>query len=111
MTLNGVMAVILRYFSELEYVPGVLCKNSRSLSHLLMSSCWSMHQITIEQIKDLQTQKQIGQHLPAAVIDDVADVWMEIPDLSARYSLAMTFRLKLVPRLSVVDEDQQAQTA
>jgi len=70
-----------------------------------------MHQITIEQIKDLQTQKQLCQHLPAAVIDDVADVWMEIPDLSARYSLATTFLLKLVPRLSVVHEDQQAQTA
>ena len=25
MTLNGVMAVILRYFSEFGYLPGVLC--------------------------------------------------------------------------------------
>ena len=33
------MAVILRYFSELGYLPGVLRKSSRSLSHLLMSSC------------------------------------------------------------------------
>ena len=39
MTLNGVMAVILRYFSEFTYLPGVLRKSSRSLSHLLMSSC------------------------------------------------------------------------
>ena len=39
MTLNGVMAVILRYFSEFGYLPGVLRKSSRSLSHLLMSSC------------------------------------------------------------------------
>ena len=39
MTLNGVMAVILHYFSEFEYLPGVLRKSSRSLSHLLMSSC------------------------------------------------------------------------
>ena len=39
MTLNGVMAVILRYFSEFGYTPAVLRKNSRSLSHLLMSSC------------------------------------------------------------------------
>ena len=38
MTLNGVMAVILRYFSEFGYLPGVLRKSSRSLSHLLMSS-------------------------------------------------------------------------
>ena len=39
MTLNGVMAVILPYFSEFGYLPGVLRKNSRSLSHLLKSSC------------------------------------------------------------------------
>jgi len=40
MTLNGVMAVILRYFSQFEYLPGALRKSSRSLSHLLMSSCF-----------------------------------------------------------------------
>jgi len=39
MTLNGVMAVILRYFSEFAYLLGILCKSSRSLSHLLMNSC------------------------------------------------------------------------
>ena len=39
MTLNGVMAVILRYFSEFGNLPGALRKSSRSLSHLLMSSC------------------------------------------------------------------------
>ena len=33
------MAVILRYFSEFGYLLGVLRKSSRSLSHLLMSSC------------------------------------------------------------------------
>ena len=31
MTLNGVMAVILRYFSEFAYLTGVLLKSSRSL--------------------------------------------------------------------------------
>ena len=31
--------VILRYFSEFGYLSGVLRKSSRSLSHLLMSSC------------------------------------------------------------------------
>jgi len=36
MTLNGFMAVILRYFSEFEQFPGVLRKSSRSLSHLLI---------------------------------------------------------------------------
>ena len=35
MTLNGVMAVILRYFSEFGYLSGVLRKRSRSLSHIL----------------------------------------------------------------------------
>jgi len=39
-TLNGIMAVILRYFSEFVYLPGVLRKSSRSLSRLLMSSCY-----------------------------------------------------------------------
>jgi len=38
-TLNGVLAVIVRYFSEFAYLPGVLRKSSRSLSHLLISSC------------------------------------------------------------------------
>ena len=41
MTLNGVMAVILRYFSEFGKLPGALRKSSRSLSHLLMSSCFN----------------------------------------------------------------------
>jgi len=39
MTLNGIIAVILRYFSEFGYLSGVPRKSSRSLSHLLMSSC------------------------------------------------------------------------
>ena len=39
MTLNGLMAVILRYFSEFGYLSCVLRKSSRSLYHLLMSSC------------------------------------------------------------------------
>ena len=39
MTLNGVMAVILRYFSEFGSFQGALSKSSRSLSHLLVSSC------------------------------------------------------------------------
>ena len=45
MTLNGVMAFILRYFTELARFPGalvkvvegVVVKSSRSLSHLLIS--------------------------------------------------------------------------
>jgi len=39
MTLNGVMALILHYFSEFDSYRGALRKSSRSLSHLLMSSC------------------------------------------------------------------------
>ena len=41
-TLNDIErrnGVILRCFSEFGYLPGVLRKSSRSLSHLLMSSC------------------------------------------------------------------------
>ena len=41
MTLNGVMTVILRYFGEFGQLLGALRKSSRSLSHLLMSSCFS----------------------------------------------------------------------
>jgi len=40
MTLNGVEAVILRYFSEFGSFRGTLRKSSRSLSHLLMS--WNL---------------------------------------------------------------------
>jgi len=45
MTLNGVMAVILRYFSEIGSFRGALGKSSCSLSHLLMSSC--LHTLTV----------------------------------------------------------------
>jgi len=42
-TLNDLQrrnGVILRYFREFGYLPGALRKSSRSLSHLLMSSCF-----------------------------------------------------------------------
>ena len=39
MTLNGVMAVVLHYFSKFGSFRGALHKSSRSLSHLLMTSC------------------------------------------------------------------------
>jgi len=41
MTLNGVMALILRYFTEFGCFRSALRKSSRSLSHLLLSSCLS----------------------------------------------------------------------
>jgi len=41
MTLTGVMAAILRYFSEFGKLPGALRKSSRSVSHLVMSSCFT----------------------------------------------------------------------
>jgi len=47
MTLNGVMAVILRYFSEFGYLPDVLRKSSRSLSYLLVSSCYRWSQFKV----------------------------------------------------------------
>jgi len=40
--LERVMAVILRYFREFAYLPGVLRKSSRALAHLLMSSCYHL---------------------------------------------------------------------
>jgi len=42
------MAVILRYFSEFGYFPGVLRKSSRSLSHLLMSSCLLINDVIVD---------------------------------------------------------------
>jgi len=39
MTLNGVMALILRYFTEFGSFQGTLHKSSHLLSQLLMSSC------------------------------------------------------------------------
>ena len=52
MTLDGVIAVILRYFSEFGYLPDVLRKSSRSLSHLLMSSCFvSVSNLTLESVQ------------------------------------------------------------
>jgi len=40
-------SVILRCFSEFGYLPGAMRKSSRSLSHLLMSSCMVM-ELTME---------------------------------------------------------------
>ena len=41
--------VILRCFSEFVYLPGALRKSSRSLSHLLMSSCYNFDDCIILQ--------------------------------------------------------------
>jgi len=38
--------VILRYFSEFGWLPGALRKRSRSLSHLLMSSCYVRYMLS-----------------------------------------------------------------
>jgi len=52
MTFNGEKAVIVRYFSEFAYLPGVLRKSSRSLSHLVTSSCKVLYcQISTEIIR------------------------------------------------------------
>ena len=53
MTLNGVMALILRYFVELVY-DVVVKKSSRSLSHLLMSSCYKS-----DALPDAQTSVKV----------------------------------------------------
>ena len=39
--------VILRYFSEFEYLPSVLRKSSRSLSHLLMDMTYSVLKVPL----------------------------------------------------------------
>jgi len=60
MTLIGVMAVILRYFSEFAYLPGVLRKSSRSLSHLLMSSCLLSVQSELDFIAEHRAELEFG---------------------------------------------------
>jgi len=61
------MAVILRYFSEFGYVPGVLRKSSRSLSHLLMSSCYCAVKVVNKHIADLETDLSDGLRLIALI--------------------------------------------
>jgi len=39
--------VILRYFREFGQLPGALRKSSRSLSHLLMSSCLRLRGVVV----------------------------------------------------------------
>jgi len=39
--------VILRYFSEFEYLPSVLRKSSHSLSHLLMDMTYSVLKVPL----------------------------------------------------------------
>ena len=46
------MAVILRYFSEFDSFRGALRKSSRSLSHLLMSSCMAAIDAGIDTVSD-----------------------------------------------------------
>ena len=44
------MAIILRYFSKFELHPGALRKSSRSLSHLLMSSCTKSARVSLSDV-------------------------------------------------------------
>jgi len=59
-TLNGVMAVILRYFSEFGYLPGVLRKSS--ISHLLISSCvqYNVHCKVAEVVQERESKQGIS---------------------------------------------------
>jgi len=65
MTLNGVMAVILPYFSEFGYLPGVLRRSSRSLSHLLMSSCFIYHTTLVSTLTEIKIEQEYHKHLEA----------------------------------------------
>jgi len=64
MTLNGVMVVILRYFSEFGYLVGVLRKSSHLLSHLLMSSCHIDQCLLHEVINNVARICSVGLPLP-----------------------------------------------
>jgi len=50
----------LRYFSEFGYLPGVLRKSSRSLSHLLMSSCYRCNQFKVIPLAYAASQYYVG---------------------------------------------------
>jgi len=60
------MAVILHYFSEFGYLPGVLRKSSCSLSHLLMSSCFTNNRSAV-----LSSQLPMAKEDPDIVHDNV----------------------------------------
>ena len=72
--------VILRCFSEFGYRPGALTKSSRSLSHLLMSSCPTCiqrigrrcrHAVIASFCKSLQMTQQC-KHLPRPASSSLA---------------------------------------
>ena len=65
MTLNGVMALILRYFAEFGSFRGALRKSSRLLSHLLMSSC-------NDTIRDVSVNMWLGSLLVRALDSKIA---------------------------------------
>jgi len=67
MTLNGVMAVILRYFSEIGYIPGALRKSSRSLSHLLVSFCTDWMPFLPPNQQRHSTEGSVGDLLRSAI--------------------------------------------
>ena len=50
---------ILRCFSEFEYLPGALRKSSRSLSHLLMSSCCTFDRVMFVHSFKLSAEKLV----------------------------------------------------
>jgi len=66
--------VILRCFSEFGYLPGTLRKSSRSLSHLLMSSCFKFrHHIGLG-VRLLRSKHKLQTStLTAEIVNDFTD--------------------------------------
>jgi len=58
MTLNGVLTLILRYFTEFVY--DVVVKSSRSLSHFLMSFLYFNCTLTISLAKKLDLSRAVS---------------------------------------------------
>jgi len=61
-TLNDIMAVILRYFNKFDSFRCALHKSSRSLSHLLMSPCSFFSGRVHPQGTDRVTDTSYGRH-------------------------------------------------
>ena len=87
--------VILRCFSEFGYLPGALRKSSRSLSHLLMSSCnsrrgkWTENQLNLLKWRRYTIRSPFHEWWRATAansweFDRWFIVWLMVVDVSVR---------------------------
>ena len=96
--------VILRYFSEfgyLPYLPGILRKSSRLLSHLLMSSCFRVIVMVSRVRVSVSVMIRVGVKMP---ILEYGIGQMPIPQPTVRTGqVAYTSILSIFPILSILE--------